>query len=605
MLEVMAEGFSECSPECLQVALAKSDWDMDRASAAVSHALAKACDPDHNWKACRHLVLGGCLRKDCAFNHDFATTTCRYWLQGLCCHGGSCLFLHDLDVNIDATSQQEDLPQDFAVRVKNEEDLSSNLKLLRLDEFPALGAPTTSATTLPPPPPSSSSVSSINQHTHTMQSTPSVQCNSAPQSSRAPAPSPSPNPSRLSPGPVGGESTGLRTGQSRDRGLEGAGDGAGVGAGVGVGERVRNGGSGEEGSVEGLSVASPLSPLIPDSVFPSSRSLPQGRSRAKCFTRLDAAITTATGGQSGLAFAPPQPPPSMSTATAASGAVDAMSSTDSTTGARAWALGTGPDRLTSFADIGWVSTGEVVGSQYKKARKEASDLARQVARNRFFMAATRAFRRGDGKLAKDLAAKGREANFKMKAKHEEAAMSIFHSRNPPQQVLSRGVIDLHGLHVSEAVSVLSEQLPALTDRGLGVVSVLTGTGHHTKGGNNKARLRPAVERFLSDWGYTFDRAFDKGTGHVGMLKISLQLPPLPTTQGTTTTGSRFASNDGFTDAGFNVGLGAFSAGEGYTGMYYGDFRPAAGAWVGSGVGERGAGEEGEPQAHEEGAVVIR
>jgi hypothetical protein len=30
---------------------------------------------------CRHFLNGECLRRDCVFSHDFATTVCRYWLQ--------------------------------------------------------------------------------------------------------------------------------------------------------------------------------------------------------------------------------------------------------------------------------------------------------------------------------------------------------------------------------------------------------------------------------------------------------------------------------------------------------------------------------------------
>lgn len=55
-------------------------------------------------------------------------------------------------------------------------------------------------------------------------------------------------------------------------------------------------------------------------------------------------------------------------------------------------------------------------------------------RNRFFMAATEAFRRGQGMAARDLARRGRDLNTKMKEKHTEAARDIFHSRNPGDQV---------------------------------------------------------------------------------------------------------------------------------------------------------------------------
>lgn len=56
------------------------------------------CDPSSAMKPCRHLLLDGdCRRSDCTFSHDFATTTCRFWLQGECVNSAEgCHFLHDL-----------------------------------------------------------------------------------------------------------------------------------------------------------------------------------------------------------------------------------------------------------------------------------------------------------------------------------------------------------------------------------------------------------------------------------------------------------------------------------------------------------------------------
>lgn len=64
------------------------------------YAYKTVCDPCLATKPCRHLLLGGeCLRSDCGFSHDFATTPCRYWLQDQCANlSEACPFLHDLDV---------------------------------------------------------------------------------------------------------------------------------------------------------------------------------------------------------------------------------------------------------------------------------------------------------------------------------------------------------------------------------------------------------------------------------------------------------------------------------------------------------------------------
>ena len=56
------------------------------------------------------------------------------------------------------------------------------------------------------------------------------------------------------------------------------------------------------------------------------------------------------------------------------------------------------------------------------------------ARNKLFTSATEAFRRGQGKVARDLARRGRELNAEMKEKHRQAASAIFSARNPADQV---------------------------------------------------------------------------------------------------------------------------------------------------------------------------
>ncbi len=78
----------------------------------------------------------------------------------------------------------------------------------------------------------------------------------------------------------------------------------------------------------------------------------------------------------------------------------------------------------------------------------------------------------------------------MRELHLRAAQQIFSMRNPLEQVLQRRLLDLHGLHVSEALLILETTLPLLADqRPYGVVKftamILTGSGHHSKGTNNK------------------------------------------------------------------------------------------------------------------------
>jgi DNA-nicking Smr family endonuclease len=51
------------------------------------------------------------------------------------------------------------------------------------------------------------------------------------------------------------------------------------------------------------------------------------------------------------------------------------------------------------------------------------------------------------------------------------------------------VLDLHGLHIAEATVLLEEELPKLCSAGLSTVSIVTGSGHHSKGSNYKVNSR--------------------------------------------------------------------------------------------------------------------
>lgn len=168
-------------------------------------------------------------------------------------------------------------------------------------------------------------------------------------------------------------------------------------------------------------------------------------------------------------------------------------------------------RLTS--DIGslWVTTGQSVGQLYQALRAEAAEEAR--LRNKYFDRAAAAFKRNDGASAKRLGALGREANERMKELHKRAAEAIFEARNPPNVT---DVVDLHGLHVSEAL----ERLPAALEKAPpGTLRILTGTGHHTKG-TGRARLRPAVKKWLQDNEYFFEEVIDANE-YVGSFKVEI------------------------------------------------------------------------------------
>lgn len=167
----------------------------------------------------------------------------------------------------------------------------------------------------------------------------------------------------------------------------------------------------------------------------------------------------------------------------------------------------------------WVNTGDSVTVQYKKLRADASTLA--SARNACFVNATQCYRNGNKARATELSRQGREYNAKMKALHLLAATEIFKSRNPPNQLYRDQLMDLHGLHVAEAIEFLVEMLPQLAAEGLTTIRLVTGSGHHSlMGHHGKARLRPAVERYLNTEGYSYSEVPDQ-RGYVGMLLVHI------------------------------------------------------------------------------------
>lgn len=165
-------------------------------------------------------------------------------------------------------------------------------------------------------------------------------------------------------------------------------------------------------------------------------------------------------------------------------------------------------------DVGsvWVMTGQSVGMLYEALRAEAAQQA--SIRNKYFDRAASAFKKGDGANAKKWSALGKDANERMKDLHRKAANAIFEARNPEGV---SDVIDLHGLHVSEAV----ERLPAALDKAqAGKIRILTGTGHHTKG-TGRARLRPAVKKWLQDNGFFFEEVVDANE-YVGSFIVDVK-----------------------------------------------------------------------------------
>ncbi|KAF5804661.1 putative Smr domain-containing protein [Helianthus annuus] len=174
----------------------------------------------------------------------------------------------------------------------------------------------------------------------------------------------------------------------------------------------------------------------------------------------------------------------------------------------------------------WLETGDAVANMYSEMRGEARDHAR--LRNAYFEQARQAYLVGSKALAKELSVKGQLHNMQMKAAHGKAQESIYRQRNPVSPSMQGNgragqekLIDLHGLHVTEAIHVLKRDLAMLrsvarsADQHLQVY-ICVGTGHHTRGTRTPARLPVAVQRYLLE-----EEGLDYSEPQPGLLRVRL------------------------------------------------------------------------------------
>ena len=165
----------------------------------------------------------------------------------------------------------------------------------------------------------------------------------------------------------------------------------------------------------------------------------------------------------------------------------------------------------------WVSTGDSLAVEYARVRGEA--LALQGRRNELLKLATAAFMRGNGARARELSREAGALQQQIVRTQAEAAQSIFEKRNRRfasghAADDSKLVVDLHGLHVGEALDVLAEILDSLP-RDARTMYIITGTGHHS----GRTRLPEAVQAFLEERGLFFRDCSTDRKG--GMLAVDV------------------------------------------------------------------------------------
>ncbi|NXY44439.1 N4BP2 protein, partial [Ceuthmochares aereus] len=140
---------------------------------------------------------------------------------------------------------------------------------------------------------------------------------------------------------------------------------------------------------------------------------------------------------------------------------------------------------------------EVEYPQYEDLRAEA--FCHQQKRQECLKKAGEAHRMGMKPVAAFYAHQGRLHEQKMKEANHAAAVQIFEKVNT--SLLPMNVLDLHGLHVDEAVNHLSRVLQEKSEEyqqtgGKPYLCVITGRGSHSQGG--VARIRPAAVRYLTN-----------------------------------------------------------------------------------------------------------
>lgn len=140
--------------------------------------------------------------------------------------------------------------------------------------------------------------------------------------------------------------------------------------------------------------------------------------------------------------------------------------------------------------------------EYQDFRAEANLQRRRQLES--FAKAAEAFKQGHKEVASFYAQQGHLHGQRMREANHRAAVQIFERVN--SSLLPQNILDLHGLHVEEALEHLRDVLEKKTtdcERGLcrPQLSVITGRGNHSQGG--VARIRPAVLDYLTNKHYRF------------------------------------------------------------------------------------------------------
>ncbi|XP_024383514.1 uncharacterized protein [Physcomitrium patens] len=139
------------------------------------------------------------------------------------------------------------------------------------------------------------------------------------------------------------------------------------------------------------------------------------------------------------------------------------------------------------------SHGRVENDEYGRHRLLANALWRTM--NYYFKEAAAAYDRGEHCRAATLSGKGKEYKYLAQQADELASQLIFQSKNKDIVNIVNIEIDLHALHVGEALRFLQHRLQTFIFLpSVNMLTVITGYGSHSS--NGCAKIKPAVTDFL-------------------------------------------------------------------------------------------------------------
>ncbi|PCH43885.1 Smr-domain-containing protein [Wolfiporia cocos MD-104 SS10] len=112
-----------------------------------------------------------------------------------------------------------------------------------------------------------------------------------------------------------------------------------------------------------------------------------------------------------------------------------------------------------------------------------------------FEASKAAYTRGERARAKELSNEGKAHQSERDRLNAEASEWIFAENN---RDLAPGEVDLHGLHVKEAITFTDREIKKARRRGDAKLRLIVGKGLHSPQG--MAKLKPAIEEMMQENG---------------------------------------------------------------------------------------------------------